>query len=167
MEAQQPAHEQHTDVNQNNELEDRSKTLFTCQIRDDPLAPAEAICHACVEALDHLASDAFYAADVASRQFASGRMRPIGQRLDGLRLRLEIWMVVDVGLDTTGATSVPWNEDDYFEPAVGRKVRTISKSCKTVASFLREMYQDSQFMASDGETAGYSRHPWNNLVCEC
>lgn len=75
--------------------------------------------------------------------------------------------MMDVGLDTTGATSVPWNEDDYFEPAVGRKVRSISESCKVVASLLRETYEDFQIMASDGETAGYSRHPWNIFVCEC
>lgn len=159
MEVQRPAHVQNANTDQSRALEDRPQPLFTCQIQDDTSTPAEAICHACLHAIDRLAEDVFYTADVASQQFASGKLRPVGRRLDGLRLRLQIWML-DVGLDTTGVTAVPQSPNDYFERAAGGKIRTISQSCKTVASCLKGMCEDFHFMASDLETAGYLCEPY-------
>lgn len=154
METEQAKNERQENTDQNGLREHQPQHLFICRIKDDPSTPAEAICYGCLQAFEQLAQDTFYAAEASSQQFASGKLRPIGRRLDGLRLRIQIWML-DVSLDTTGATWVPPSQNDYFELAVGRKIRTISQSCKKVASCLKEMSEDFHFMASDLETAGY------------
>lgn len=122
-----------------------NRFLFHHDIAGDLSESASAVCLRCLEALKRYSEDAFSAADV-SQPFASGQLRPIGRRLDGLSLSLEIWMA-DVGLEgKANADGDLESVDRYLGEVASSKVQNISNVCNQVGWSLRAMYDGFEGM---------------------
>lgn len=130
------------------------KHLFNHTIQDENSIPAANLCCGCLSGLGNYSADAFAAAD-ASKQLAAGKLKPLGRRLDGTRLRLQIWMS-DIGLSIQDDSETTQSnlKDEYLGEATVRKIRRMVQSCNAAGSSLQRVRVDLEFASLTAEN-GY------------
>lgn len=135
---------------------EHGKYLFSHQIGLNDSLSGPTVCLRCLNALENYSSDAFASAEVLS-PFEAGIFRPLGRRIHGLRLRLEVWMV-EVGVPTSIETAETARSDecDFIGQAVGRKIDKIGELCNAVGSSLQSIQVDLDFVTLSEE--GYVIH---------
>lgn len=130
--------------------------LFDHTIQDYHQISVANVCRRCLSSLGNYSVDAFTTADV-SDIFVAVKFKPLGRRLDGLRLKLQIWMSdTDLPAKSDFETTQSDLQDDVLGEATVRKVRRMVELCNAIGPSLQRIHVDLGFASLTADN-GYGQ----------